>query len=91
MYYEAFETRRVSQKEQDANERWNSEMEFLIRQGMRKKGLTQQQTAALIPLALMTYRKFLKKPDEMPIKIWRKLARVLGIKREGDRHIDEES
>lgn len=91
MYYEAFEERRVSQKEQEATERFNDEMSFVIRQGMRKKGLTQQQTAALIPLAFATYRRFLKKPDEMPIKIWRKLARVLGIKREGDRHIEGDS
>ena len=74
-----FEQRKLSQDERVELAKINATMSYLIKGALREKNMTIYELAPLVPVSEPTMYKYVRKPDEMPVKIWRRVAEVLDL------------
>ena len=74
-----FNKRELTKGEASENFKANAMASYSLRQAVKETGCSMAEIAAQIPVSANTFYRYVAKPDEMPIKVLRRLKKVLNI------------
>ena len=74
-----FNKRELTKDESTENFKANAMASYTIRQAIKETGHSMVEIAAQVPVSPNTFYRDVAKPDEMPLKVMKRLKRVLNI------------